>query len=403
MGNLGDRKNLVNDSEWGNGGMNNKTISGMKCILYLFGLLALSSPAQAASFDCAKAGTKVEKLICSDAELSKLDEELNAAYKTALQDGKLADTIRQAQKQWMKERNSCADANCVKQAYEARLASLAVTRATPHDADAAKSEVTAPPVQVKAGVKNFPKEADKKEGIKRVMAKEQFNTPNIASSAGQDFCGTFLEDFKEMRGMEFVEPIEKSVKYDDPVWNSYKARCPDLGLFETYDCEPKIADYLDELPQDEQKQAMKASCRHFKCTENFKLFRVDAKSEGGGVDDVFYCERMHGPLNFQDFPDMERFDTHGGYQLVDLKHCKNKGGAPSHDPYSYSYHYPLENYNGVIVYKGKHYTFDLSEVAEEHTLEKIEYILEVWGYARPDSKEQPKFLPKCFFSTVNTH
>ncbi len=28
---------------------------------------------QAASFDCGKAGTQVEKLICADAQLSKLD------------------------------------------------------------------------------------------------------------------------------------------------------------------------------------------------------------------------------------------------------------------------------------------------------------------------------------------
>ena len=102
--------------------MNNKTISGMKCILYLFGLLAL--PVQAASFDCAKAGTKIEKLICSDAQLSKLDEELNAAYKTALQEKMKTDAIRQAQKQWMKERNACSDAACVKRAYEARLVEL---------------------------------------------------------------------------------------------------------------------------------------------------------------------------------------------------------------------------------------------------------------------------------------
>ena len=103
--------------------MNNKIISVMKCILYLFGLLAL--PAQAASFDCAKAGTKIEKLICGDAELSKLDEELNAAYKAAVQDKTKADVVKQAQKQWMKERSGCADAACVKGAYEARLQSLA--------------------------------------------------------------------------------------------------------------------------------------------------------------------------------------------------------------------------------------------------------------------------------------
>lgn len=104
--------------------MNSKTISVRKHILYLFGLLVLALPAHAASFDCAKAATKVEKIICSDAEISKLDEELNAAYKTALQDEKQADSIKQAQKQWVKERNSCADAACVKGAYQKRIGQL---------------------------------------------------------------------------------------------------------------------------------------------------------------------------------------------------------------------------------------------------------------------------------------
>lgn len=113
--------------------MNNKTISGMKCILYLFGLLAL--PIQAASFDCAKAGTKIEKLICADAELSTLDEKLNAAYKAAVQDKTKAKAIKQAQKQWMKERNGCADAACVKRAYEMRLLSITVMHTSSDEAE----------------------------------------------------------------------------------------------------------------------------------------------------------------------------------------------------------------------------------------------------------------------------
>ena len=94
----------------------------MKCTLYLFGLLAL--PVQAAGFDCAKAGTKIEKLICGEAEISKLDEELNAAYKAAVQDKTKAKAVRQAQKQWMKKRNACLDAACVKRVYEVRLHGL---------------------------------------------------------------------------------------------------------------------------------------------------------------------------------------------------------------------------------------------------------------------------------------
>lgn len=97
------------------GSVNNKTISGMKCILYLFILLAL--PVQAASFDCAKAGTKVEKLICGDTELSKLDEELNTAYKTALQDQTRADATKLSQKLWLQERNVCSDTICLQISY----------------------------------------------------------------------------------------------------------------------------------------------------------------------------------------------------------------------------------------------------------------------------------------------
>lgn len=103
----------------------------MKRIIWiLFGWLALVATSQAASFDCAKAATKIEKLICADAEISKLDDELNSAYKTALQDEKQAASIRQAQKQWMKERNGCSDAACAKMAYEVRLSSLAAMHAS---------------------------------------------------------------------------------------------------------------------------------------------------------------------------------------------------------------------------------------------------------------------------------
>ena len=108
--------------------VNNKILNGMKYFLYLFGLLTVASPAQAASFDCAKAGTKVEKLICGDAELSKLDDDLNAAYKSALHGQSKAETVKQAQKLWMKERNSCEDTDCVEMAYRSRINELKPTQ-----------------------------------------------------------------------------------------------------------------------------------------------------------------------------------------------------------------------------------------------------------------------------------
>lgn len=104
--------------------------------LIVLGWIVLSCAAHAASFDCAKAATKVEKLICGDSALSKLDEELNAAYKTALQDEKQADSTKQAQMQWIKERNKCADTDCLSKAYRARTRELSASNTANNKAPA---------------------------------------------------------------------------------------------------------------------------------------------------------------------------------------------------------------------------------------------------------------------------
>jgi uncharacterized protein YecT (DUF1311 family) len=107
--------------------------AGMKqATLIVFWWLVLGFTVQAASFDCAKAGTKVEHIICDTPEISKLDKELNSAYKTALQDKAKEKQIRQEQKQWLKNRSNCTDADCVKLAYEKRLSTLQMAVVTPN-------------------------------------------------------------------------------------------------------------------------------------------------------------------------------------------------------------------------------------------------------------------------------
>ena len=48
------------------------------CLLLL--IMPGLNPALAASFNCAKAGATVEKMICADAELSRYDELLGSFY-----------------------------------------------------------------------------------------------------------------------------------------------------------------------------------------------------------------------------------------------------------------------------------------------------------------------------------
>lgn len=65
-----------------------------------------AAPATAASFDCAKARTKVEKLICKDPQLSRQDEDLAKAYGEALKvwDGKIAAYVKMTQRGWVGSR-----------------------------------------------------------------------------------------------------------------------------------------------------------------------------------------------------------------------------------------------------------------------------------------------------------
>jgi uncharacterized protein len=78
-----------------------------------------------ASFDCAKAKTKIDKLICSDARLSEADEKLNAAYKEVLAKSPVPEDTKQEQLEWVKQsRNTCKDADCLQQAYTSRISDL---------------------------------------------------------------------------------------------------------------------------------------------------------------------------------------------------------------------------------------------------------------------------------------
>src|ERR1035441_10939093 len=57
----------------------------------------------AASFDCTKARSKVEKAICADPELSKLDDQLAVVYKSALAAHPLPSYIRARQRAWLND------------------------------------------------------------------------------------------------------------------------------------------------------------------------------------------------------------------------------------------------------------------------------------------------------------
>jgi uncharacterized protein len=80
---------------------------------------------RAASFDCKKAGTKIERMICASPELSRLDGEVAVAFKQALAVYQKPRAVRAAQRGWLLEtRNQAENEDQLKEAYTARLEQL---------------------------------------------------------------------------------------------------------------------------------------------------------------------------------------------------------------------------------------------------------------------------------------
>ena len=116
----------------------NGTIPSIAIALFIIALCGLfPTQATAASFDCNKAATWVEKAVCSDEVLSQFDDQLAKAYSDALAslspEGQKE--TKQYQKQWLKNLSPyCNDrlkakrddnaAQCLKDAYKKRIKQL---------------------------------------------------------------------------------------------------------------------------------------------------------------------------------------------------------------------------------------------------------------------------------------
>jgi uncharacterized protein len=178
-----------------------------KAIINMVGVVcvaALSSFSQAASFDCAKAAAPIEKLICSDEATSKLDADLAAVYKAAMQKTDKSDDLKLQQRAWLKEkRNLCKDAACMLQVYQARIAEL-IDLSTGAAAETNSEKVES---------------ANKKfitftlvEGDGYPLCKEYVEMLNKTQYTAIPACGPIiLPNFKNFKKIDWVEMTDKEL------------------------------------------------------------------------------------------------------------------------------------------------------------------------------------------------
>jgi uncharacterized protein len=96
------------------------------CLLLIW--LMTAALGEAASFSCNGAVTRLEALICSNEELSGLDEQLATAYRSALQLTSNAERLKGSQIAWLAQREQCNTAACLANTYRARIQVLAQSK-----------------------------------------------------------------------------------------------------------------------------------------------------------------------------------------------------------------------------------------------------------------------------------
>lgn len=103
-----------------------------KLMLAALSLMPLLASAATPSFDCAKAHGAAEQLICEDAGLAALDNELAALYPKAIANfsAEQAKTEKALQRGWIKGRNECwkdtDPQQCIAASYQRRITELQI-------------------------------------------------------------------------------------------------------------------------------------------------------------------------------------------------------------------------------------------------------------------------------------
>lgn len=288
-------------------------------------LLMLPAPAQAASFDCAKAQSKVEHLVCDNPILSKLDSKLGQDYQDVL--SKASDEQKQRvvaeQKHWLQHtRNVCETETCLKHAYWSRQAALE-----------AWFEPRSPLYQ---------KESDKAEDIKKVLA-----TAPLYPMYDTPFCRQTFSDLKEMKGIRFVDPVVQTQSYEDPGLDPWKKNCRTERPFHT----SIWCNRPETLAIDPELEV----CHVDYGLPPFKVFELPPSATSKTKRIVLYSDERCGPMNKprgpMDKPIEPVVGGGFGFLFINPENCSVAATFAAAAPQDRG----SRNYNSIIEYQGSYY------------------------------------------------
>jgi uncharacterized protein len=340
-------------------------------IVLLLGILVGFRPAWAGpSFDCAKARTPVEKLVCSDTELGDLDGELARAYARTLQalGSDEAKELKFEQRAWLggTRKEACASTinegdpqpfrTCVTLMYRERIATL---------------EAVGTGGGVFSGEGKLPqlpwRFAD--EQAKVTLAAELLR--DAASMSEQHTpppdgaCSGILEALRrEGEGITATEPDFEAATPDDPRVAAVLGHCP----------APRVFDHFTHDPYDQSEEAFgrpltyeerKEYWDRYVVTGRVRLYRVTNAAKSKNLKIVF-GDQICRPGNY--------IACGGGqYDLFDFAACDSIWGRPVAETYSRYYHRVEPHASAIVTARGRQYVMSLSGPVDGYSQGRISF------------------------------
>lgn len=331
--------------------------------------LLLPSFGMADSFDCAKAQTDVERLICDIQELRRLDRMLNVYYAEAKSQVDDPEGLRDAQRAWLGERDKCGELaerieiyRCLRNRYDRRVDELRVL--------AAGHKLWDPPPAMTPEQIEQTYVHERREKLRAFFQSRPIGLA-VEQHKKDPLCRDFMTEFTaQTEAVELIPPTVVAHDYRDPALvDEIFLNCPDLELRT-----PKIG-----------------VAGPYVGPRNFLLYSVDIDNDPNTGQELLLLEEamwMEEPKFGPQIMVQDRF------RLLDLKNCTTKGfsgvSASRRFPANFdvSGESPQTGLHGVVRYKGNSYLYYVVEHDPKSTpLGLLEY----------DEAATGKFRLRCVY------
>lgn len=214
-----------------------------------------------------------------------------------------------------------------------------------------------------------PEQAAEEEEMFRISGRIKYRSPKCEGCENlydEKFCTTFLQDFQNRNGIEFVYPFLQTDDWNDPRMKMFTGKCPELELNKEIVFEPRIWFSVEHLPPKERDEYGTKYYANY----DFRMYRADFDSTpANGVEHIYYGAGYYSPTR-------KYSSDYGAYTAVDFTRCKQICSTSARSVTDYDTRKPNKHHNGIIRYRGKYYIYE----AEHSTEAEDSWLVSLYGW-----------------------